>query len=206
MPETGKLVLSDKDRGSWYSHKAETARPYYYKAYLADYDVTAEIAPTERAAMLQFTYPATDAPYMVIDVLDGKGSIDVQPDRKRVVGKAVNNHGGVPDNFANYFVIEFDRPFTLAESQDSVAGIRFEPTTRGEKITARVASSFISTEQAEQNLKELGTMTDRSWRAASSAGTTYSDALRSRERRPRKTARSTARCIVRFSSPESSMR
>ncbi len=159
MPETGKLVLSDKDRGSWYSHKAETARPYYYKAYLADYDVTAEIAPTERAAMLQFTYPATDAPYMVIDVLDGKGSIDVQPDRKRVVGKAVNNHGGVPDIFANYFVIEFDRPFTLAESQDSVAGIRFEPTTRGEKITARVASSFISTEQAEQNLKELGTMT-----------------------------------------------
>ena len=158
MPETGKLTLSDKERGSWFSHKAETALPYYYRAYLADYDVTAEIAPTDRAAIMQFTYPSTEEPYMVIDVLDGKGMIKAEPERNRVVGKAVNNHGGVPDNFANYFVIEFDRPFTLAESQDSVAGIRFSPTSRGEVITARVASSFISPAQAEQNLKELGTM------------------------------------------------
>ena len=159
MPETGRLVLSDKERGSWFSHKAEEARPYYYKAYLADYDVTAEIAPTERAAIMQFTYPATDEAYMVIDAFDGKGSVEAQPDRMRVVGKATNNHGGVPDNFANYFVIEFDRPFTLAETQDSVAAIRFPAMKRGEKVTARVASSFISPEQAEQNLRELGDMT-----------------------------------------------
>ena len=159
MPETGKLVLSDKERGSWYSHKAEIALPYYYKAYLADYDVTAEIAPTERAAILQFTYPATDEAFMVVDILDGKGMIEVHPELRRVIGKACNNHGGVPDNFANYFVIEFDRSFTLAESQDSVAGIRFSPTSRGEIITARVASSFISFAQAEHNLKELGSQT-----------------------------------------------
>lgn len=159
MPETGKLVLSDKERGSWYSHKAEIALPYYYKAYLADYDVTAEIAPTERAAILQFTYPAADEAFMVVDILDGKGMIEVHPELRRVIGKACNNHGGVPDNFANYFVIEFDRSFTLAESQDSVAGIRFSPTSRGEIITARVASSFISFAQAEHNLKELGSQT-----------------------------------------------
>lgn len=159
MPETGKLILSDKERGSWYSHKAEIALPYYYKAYLADYDVTAEIAPTERAAILQFTYPATDEAFMVVDILDGKGMIEVQPELSRVIGKACNNHGGVPDNFANYFVIEFDRSFTLAESQDSVVGIRFSPTSRGEIITARVASSFISFAQAEHNLKELGSQT-----------------------------------------------
>lgn len=159
MPETGKLVLSDKERGSWYSHKAEIALPYYYKVYLADYDVTAEIAPTERAAILQFTYPATDEAFMVVDILDGKGMIEVHPELRRVIGKACNNHGGVPDNFANYFVIEFDRSFTLAESQDSVAGIRFSPTSRGEIITARVASSFISFAQAEHNLKELGSQT-----------------------------------------------
>lgn len=159
MPETGKLVLSDKERGSWYSHKAEIALPYYYKAYLADYDVTAEIAPTERAAILQFTYPATDEAFMVVDILDGKGMIEVHPELRRVIGKACNNHGGVPDNFANYFVIEFDRSFTLAESQDSVAGIRFSPTSRGEIITARVATSFISFAQAEHNLKELGSQT-----------------------------------------------
>ncbi len=159
MPETGRLVLDNKERGSWFSHKAEDARPYYYKVYLADYDVTAEVAPTERAAMMQFTYPATDDAFMVIDAFDGKGSVKAEPEKRRIVGKATNNHGGVPDNFANYFVIEFDRPFTLVQSQDSIAGIRFEPTRRGDKVTARVASSFISPEQAEQNLKELGSMT-----------------------------------------------
>ena len=159
MPETGKLTLDNKERGSWFSHKSETALPYFYKVYLADYDVTAEIAPTERAAIMQFTYPETDAPFMVIDVFEGNGEIKIDPSTRTVTGKATANHGGVPDNFANYFVIEFDKPFTLAESQDSVAGIRFAPTRRGEKITARVASSFISPEQAVRNLGELGSMT-----------------------------------------------
>ena len=107
----------NKERGSWFSHKAEDARPYYYKVYLADYDVTAEVAPTERAAMMQFTYPATDDAFTVIDAFDGKGSVKAEPEKRRIVGKATNNHGGVADNFANYFVIEFDRPFTLVRAR-----------------------------------------------------------------------------------------
>ncbi|MDE6098554.1 MAG: GH92 family glycosyl hydrolase [Muribaculaceae bacterium] len=159
MPETCTLKLSDKDRGSWFSHKAEVSRPYYYKVYLADYDVTAEIAPTERAAIMQFTYPETDNPFMVIDVIDTTGYIDVQAEHMRICGKASNNHGGVPDNFANYFIIEFDHRFTLVEQNGQVAGIRFLPTQQGEVITARIASSFISTAQARQNLHELDGLT-----------------------------------------------
>ena len=48
--ETGKLKLNEDERASWFSHKAETVTPYYYSVYLADYDVTTEIAPTERSA------------------------------------------------------------------------------------------------------------------------------------------------------------
>ncbi len=55
MPMTGKAVFDQDERASWFSHKAETAKPYYYKVYLADYDVVTEIAPTERAAMFRFT-------------------------------------------------------------------------------------------------------------------------------------------------------
>jgi len=40
MPVTGGIKYGENDRASWYSHKAETATPYYYKAYLADHDVT----------------------------------------------------------------------------------------------------------------------------------------------------------------------
>ena len=64
---TTKEVFSEKDRASWFSHKAETARPYYYSVYLADYDVTAEVCPSERAAILRFTFPESDSSYILLD-------------------------------------------------------------------------------------------------------------------------------------------
>ena len=62
MPVTGKVAFDQDERASWFSHKAETATPYYYKVYLADHDVTAEFAPTERAAAFRFTFPETRKP------------------------------------------------------------------------------------------------------------------------------------------------
>ena len=35
MPITGGLVFDQDRRASWFSHKAEVSRPYYYKVYLA---------------------------------------------------------------------------------------------------------------------------------------------------------------------------
>ncbi|MFZ1524036.1 MAG: glycoside hydrolase family 92 protein, partial [Saprospiraceae bacterium] len=64
---TEKLVFDENKRASWYSHKAETATPYHYKAYLADYNTTVELAPTERAASFRITYPQTDKAYLIVD-------------------------------------------------------------------------------------------------------------------------------------------
>ena len=50
MPLTGKIKISENARASWFSHKAEVVKPYYYSVYLADYDVTAEI--TQRKELL----------------------------------------------------------------------------------------------------------------------------------------------------------
>ncbi|SHG48335.1 hypothetical protein SAMN05443633_11638 [Chryseobacterium arachidis] len=57
MPITGKMRFNEDERASWFSHKSEVSKPYYYSVYLADHDVTAEITPTERAAQLRLTYP-----------------------------------------------------------------------------------------------------------------------------------------------------
>ncbi|MBQ5617114.1 MAG: glycoside hydrolase family 92 protein, partial [Bacteroidaceae bacterium] len=72
MPVTGMPSMNEAERASWFSHKSETAMPHYYKVYLADYDITTEIAPTERAAMFRFTFPEAES-YVVIDAYD-KGS------------------------------------------------------------------------------------------------------------------------------------
>lgn len=170
LPTVGKPVFDEAKRASWFSHKAEKATPYYYSVYLADYDVTAELCPTERAALMAFTFPKTDQANVVIDAFDKGSYIQVIPAERKVIGFSTRNSGGVPDNFRNYFVIEFDHDFdafvsvkdgkliSASEQKGNHVGaiITFKTSQRGEKIQARVASSFISGAQAMLNLKELG--------------------------------------------------
>lgn len=170
LPTVGKPVFDEAKRASWFSHKAEKATPYYYSVYLADYDVTAELCPTERAALMAFTFPKSDQANVVIDAFDKGSYIQVIPAERKVIGFSTRNSGGVPDNFRNYFVIEFDHDFdtfvsvkdgkliSASEQKGNHVGaiITFKTRQRGEKIQARVASSFISSAQAMQNLKELG--------------------------------------------------
>jgi predicted alpha-1,2-mannosidase len=170
MPVTGKKRIDEEGRASWFSHKAEVVKPYYYSVYLADHDVTTEITPTERAASFRFTFPKTDSSYVVIDAFDKGSYVKIIPNQCKVIGYTTRNSGGVPENFKNYFVIYFDKPFTTAQAwhgnvlakdtieiQSAHAGaiVQFK-TTKGEQIHARIASSFISYEQAELNLKEIG--------------------------------------------------
>jgi predicted alpha-1,2-mannosidase len=170
MPVTGKLRIDEDERASWYSHKAEVVKPYYYRVYLADHDVTTEIAPTERSASFRFTFPKTDSAYVVIDAFDKGSYVKILPKERKIIGYTTRNSGGVPANFKNYFVIQFDKPFVTAqvwhgktlandtlEIQTAHAGavVQFK-TAKGEAVNARVASSFISDEQAERNLDEIG--------------------------------------------------
>ncbi|GAB3546245.1 GH92 family glycosyl hydrolase [Spirosoma fluminis] len=170
MPITGKLRIDEDERASWYSHKAEVAKPYYYSVYLADHDVTTEIAPTERAASFRFTFPKTDSAYVVIDAFDKGSYVKILPNERKIIGYTTRNSGGVPENFKNYFVISFDKPFAMAQGwrgktlvKDSLAiqadhagAVVGFKTAKGEPVHARVASSFISYEQAERNLNEIG--------------------------------------------------
>ena len=181
FPETGQIKLNEDERASWYSHKAEISKPHYYKVYLADFDITTEITPTERGAQFQFTFPKSDEAHVLIDGFFKGSMVKVYPEERKIVGYCRNNSGGVPDNFHNYFVIYFDKDFEntqtwnineaenlnnenlsseLAAEGYHVGAVLSFKTSENEKITAKVASSFISLEQAEINLKrEINTDT-----------------------------------------------
>lgn len=170
MPVTGAPEFDQDKRASWFSHKAEIAKPYYYRVYLADHDVVAEMAPTDRAVAMRFTFPESDKSYIVVDAFDRGSYAEIIPEQNMIVGYTTRNSGGVPENFKNYFVLKFDKPFTYkaavadgkvdasllkSESNHSGAIVGFK-TKRGEQVNVQVASSFISPEQALLNLKELG--------------------------------------------------
>jgi len=87
---TEKLVFDEDKRESWYSHKAEISTPYYYKAYLADYNTTVEIAPTERAACFKITYPKTDKAYLIVDGFFKNSYIKIFPKERKIIGYARN--------------------------------------------------------------------------------------------------------------------
>lgn len=171
MPVTGKPIFDEEKRASWFSHKAETVLPHYYKVYLADHDVTTEITPTDRAVQFNVTYPETDEAYIVIDAYEGGSYVKIIPEENKVIGFCRNNHGGVPENFHNYFVIKFSKEFddfytwndsiktkgNKVEEGNHVGAIIKFKTAEDEIINIKAASSFISFEQAELNLtREIG--------------------------------------------------
>ncbi len=172
MAVTGPLKFNEDERESWFSHKAETVKPYYYSVYLADYDVVAEVTPTERAAQFKFTFPESDSSYIMLDAFFKGSMVKIIPEERKIIGYCRNNSGGVPANFHNYFVAEFDKDFEInhtwtddwkllentldSEGQHVGAIIGFK-TKKGEAIHVKVASSFISPEQALLNLdREIG--------------------------------------------------
>lgn len=167
MPVINHLVFDEEKRASWFSHKTETVKPYYYSVYLADANVTTEISPTERCAMFQFTFPKADSSFIVIDAFDKGSYIKVIPEENKIIGYTTKNSGGVPLNFKNYFVIYCDKAieyFNLTDSgkivnnvselksTHAIAAIGFS-TKIGEQVHLKIASSFISFEQAELNYK-----------------------------------------------------
>ena len=170
MPVVGKPEFDEEKRASWFSHKGEVARPHYYKVYLAEHDVVTEMTPTERAVLFRFIFPENEHSYIVVDAFDKGSYIKVLPEQNKVIGYTTRNSGGVPQNFKNYFVIEFDKPFTykatfanqslnenvLEQTADHTGAVIGFKTQKGEIVHARIASSFISPEQAMLNLQELG--------------------------------------------------
>lgn len=172
MATTGELKFKEEERQSWFSHKAETVTPYHYKVYLADYDVVAEVTPTERAAQFKFTFPEADSSYIMLDAFFKGSMVKIIPEKRKIIGYCRNNSGSVPNNFHNYFVAEFDKDFEITHTWNDnwslqenttdsegnhVGAIIGFKTAKGDVVHVKVASSFISPEQAQLNLdREIG--------------------------------------------------
>lgn len=168
MPVVGDCDFDEDKRASWFGHKAEIVKPYYYSVYLADYDILTEITPTDRSAVFRLTYPESTKSCLIIDAYDHGSYVKYEPEKNRIVGYSTRNAGGVPKNFKNWFVIELDKKIQYVktvcngvyseslEQKDNHVGIIIGfATNKGEQVQVKVASSFISLEQAFINLHEV---------------------------------------------------
>jgi len=169
FPETGSLIVNDKERGSKFRHDNETAQVSYYSVTF-DNGITTEIAPGERGAHMRFTFPEGKA-YVVFDGYIRDCEVCVNEQENTLTGWVNNVRflNADRETFKSWFVIRFDKSFKAygvwdqngvndgtAEIKGSKAGayIEFEG---GQSVSARMASSYISLEQAALNLeREIG--------------------------------------------------
>jgi predicted alpha-1,2-mannosidase len=173
MPTVGELKLvpgakPGEGYQSRFSHNDETARPGYYSVYLPDYKVKVELTATTRAGFQRYTFPATDAAHVIVDLQHGVGNnvieaqLTIENDRTISGYRKSNGWGG---DKVYYFVMEFSRPFDssgVAQADKDVAGKQttgketkghFDFKTKaGEQILIRVGLSTASVEGARNNL------------------------------------------------------
>lgn len=168
MPVSGELVVDENKRAAAFSHKNEIAKPEYYKVKFNN-GITTEISPTVRGAHFRFSFPRSQKAYVVLDGYTKMSGVKIYPKEHKITGY-VHNGIFIPKNFKNYFVLVFDQPFvsygtwekngTISSGKDSITGqgigayVQFK---KGAKVQVKVASSYISPEQAQLNLqRELG--------------------------------------------------
>lgn len=169
MPVAGDLIVDEQKRAATFSHANEIGKPNHYKVKF-DNGVTTEIAPTERSAHFKFSFPKGKAAHIVLDGYIKMSMVTIDAAKQTISGY-VNNGSFVPPGFKNYFIIRFDKPFksfgtwdntTNAISKDNKSaegkGLgAYVQFADGVTVQAKVASSYISAEQAVVTLeKELG--------------------------------------------------
>ncbi|MFT3902889.1 MAG: GH92 family glycosyl hydrolase [Niabella sp.] len=170
MPVIDNLRVNEEERATGFSHEAEIAKPNYYKVTL-DNQIKVEMSPSERGAHLRFSYPKGHKSFLVLDGYTRLSGVEINPAKQTITGY-VNNGHGFQKGWKSFFIIRFDQPFTQygtwenrkntisegelkAEGDGKGAYIAFAD---GATVQVKVASSYISPEQAELNLeRELGT-------------------------------------------------
>lgn len=168
MPAT-ELTVNENKRALHFSHKNEIAKPNYYKVKFNN-NLTTEISPTQRGAHLRFSFPSKTKSFVILDGYTKMSGVKIFPKENKITGY-VNNGRQVPENFKNYFVIIFDKPFRSYGTWENVNNNLFKDSLEGEgkgfgafiefakgvTVQAKVASSYISVEQALVTLnRELG--------------------------------------------------
>ena len=166
MPLSGDLQVDNRLRGRTFSHENELAKPYLYQVQFDD-GTLVKITATERGAIFVVKFAENKRQFLVLDAYKDGCGVEIDTINSCITGYTKSNSGGVPSNFANYFVVDFDHKIvdfgtrtndslmprtTKAEHFAAQAYVEFD-LSPNDSLVIRVASSFVSKEQALLNFE-----------------------------------------------------
>jgi len=160
LPFCGATELDANARASSYRPEDAQLFPHSLQLRLLRYGIDVELIPTERCALITAAFSKSDAPSWLIDIPGKQAPTWTADEQRRTLAfTSSENQGGVPPDFATYYLLQFSDAWTSADlkplSGHSIGVVQFAPGTK--TVEVRVATSFISFEQAKRNLDlELG--------------------------------------------------
>jgi predicted alpha-1,2-mannosidase len=165
MAQTGKLYMRGNQRSSTYRPDESTIAPHYLRVPLRRYSTLLEMTPTERCSVFRFTFPKGETGRVLVQ-MDGTSQVKIDREKGLISGFTRTKADGAPDNFACYFVAKFDRSWKGArlalddkidddaaqlDGRQAGAAVEFDS---GAPVVMQIGTSFISPEQALQNLND----------------------------------------------------
>lgn len=181
LPSSGDIQISPVNRKLKFNHNDESASPYYYSVEMTSQQgdlIKTEMAATLRCAIFNIIFPEgkenflfVEASRKISDKKEFEGFVKILPERNEIIGYNSDRHSFMlgPDlpNFKGYFVIQLSKPFNrtgiwvnnelnenvLEMKADHLGAYVFLETKEDETVQLKIATSFISIEQARQNLE-----------------------------------------------------
>lgn len=170
IPQVGDLRTTPESRKLSYTHGSEASHPDYYSVSLDDgangRGIQAEMTATERCGFFRFTFPKKGTGRVIIEAsrpgIAGMAAVD--PVRGEITGynpHRMDAHLGplALPNFKGYFVVQFEqtpmdmKTYGMEDATASSSHGAYADFRPGEAVQVRVGTSFISIEQARENLK-----------------------------------------------------
>jgi predicted alpha-1,2-mannosidase len=156
LPFSGDPKLDPDARSSSYRPEDAEFRPYALRLKLLRYQADVELVATERCCVLAAKFADGGSHGLLFEVPGKNGTIEPDPSRKAVRFTSTANAGGVPDNFATYYAVQFSEAWQNFEVREvdghRIGIVRFE-AGGNHALEARIGTSFISFEQASRNLQ-----------------------------------------------------
>nr|WTB29861.1 GH92 family glycosyl hydrolase [Streptomyces sp. NBC_00830] len=142
VPAGGSLTGTPSSRALAFSHNDEIARPDCYQVTLQN-GLTAQMSPTDHGGIMDFTFPSGQATGSLVFY---NGTFTIGKDG--TFTGWVDNGSGLSAGRSRMFVSgTFDR----APTASSATSATFD-TSADQQVTMRIATSFISVDQAHRNL------------------------------------------------------
>lgn len=174
MPVSGQLQVDTAKRSSKFRHEDELATPYYYRVYLDDYCIVAELTATKYCGFFRFGFPKFVGSYVVINPFPGRGYMEILPEERKIRGYSILKNTAPAKKMACYFVGVFDSPiysygtFLDRKIHSQRSSIKYDPPSKkkwfgifirfkngGKKaVRLKIATSFLGYDQAWFNLDQ----------------------------------------------------